>query len=122
MCTEEGVVKCDHVDCPATSPPECPASHELVQKVGECCPVYECVCNTDLCDTTEPTCPANHKVVASLSDGCCPEYQCVCDSETCPAVYCSADEKKLLVGTDGCCTTYRYLPFDKFVIMKNAMP
>lgn len=95
------------MECPNQVKPQCKDGYELVQKVGGCCQVYECVCDVTLCKNDIPQCSENHVPVSVNNGGCCPEYQCICDPESCPKTYCGVDEVKILTNSDSCCSFYR---------------
>lgn len=82
--------------------------YELVQKIGDCCPLYECVCDTSLCNNAIPKCEKYHEPTAIGLDSCCPEYQCVCQSHLCPTKFCGVNERKIRINdVQECCPEYR---------------
>uniref|UniRef100_H2Y4W6 von Willebrand factor n=1 Tax=Ciona savignyi TaxID=51511 RepID=H2Y4W6_CIOSA len=106
ICTDTGVI-CNPVQCPPVVMPICGAGYELVQKVGGCCPVYECVCDKDACDTVMPICEKYFEPVPVDMNACCPKYQCACKIELCPSVFCSVNERKIRTNAySACCPEY----------------
>uniref|UniRef100_F6W680 CTCK domain-containing protein n=1 Tax=Ciona intestinalis TaxID=7719 RepID=F6W680_CIOIN len=107
ICTETGVT-CNPVQCPPIVMPVCSPGYELVQKLGGCCPVYECVCDKSSCNNEVPVCEQYYEPVPIDIDSCCPKYQCACKIELCPKVFCKVDERKIRVYSDNaCCPEYR---------------
>lgn len=96
------------VECPSEVKPVCDVGYELVQKVGGCCPIYECVCDKSQCDNEVPECPEYHEPVPTSIGSCCPDYECLCRPELCPVTFCGPTERKVRVDdTNKCCPEYR---------------
>jgi len=85
---EEYGCVCDSTLCPAAPINMCADYEIMISVPGECCPTYECICDT--CPVQQvPTCDANKCLTTVALNECCNKYVCECTEcakpTTCPA-------------------------------------
>jgi hypothetical protein len=110
-CTTDGVT-CAAKSCPASEMPTCEAGHKLITSTVNCCPCYECICDTSVCTSSMPSCPEHHSAVITNPSECCPEYECVCRRDTCPPrPICKMGERCERTNDESeCCGEYKCTP------------
>ena len=91
---EEYSCVCDSSMCPPAPVGMCADYEIMVSKPGQCCPTYECIC--DSCPAlAPPTCDANKCLTSVAVNDCCTTYVCECYEcavpEECPAGYTASE-------------------------------
>merc|ERR1712235_180147 len=96
---EEYGCVCDATLCPAAPINMCADYEIMISVPGECCPTYECICDT--CPVQQvPTCDANKCLTTVALNECCNKYVCECGEcakpTECPAGFITEE------STDDC--------------------
>merc|ERR1712131_198107 len=96
---EEYGCVCDATLCPAAPINMCADYEIMISVPGECCPIYECICDT--CPVQQvPTCDANKCLTTVALNECCNKYVCECGEcakpTECPAGFITEE------STDDC--------------------
>ncbi|KAM9313180.1 von Willebrand factor [Gastrophryne carolinensis] len=114
ICLDNRMINCSSKPCPTVKPITCgPCEIPRLKKTSDqCCPEYECVCDTTTCNLPPvPDCDNGLRPDLINPGECRPIYDCVCKRETCPVLRppsCPA-YKRLTRKTTGCCDEYECL-------------
>ncbi|CAH2276180.1 von Willebrand factor [Pelobates cultripes] len=111
ICLDNRMINCSSKPCPPVKPIMCGPCEVLRLKktFDQCCPEYECVCDTTCDETPVPPCEKGFAPVLTNPGKCKANYECVCRKETCEHYkspkYCPA-YKKLIQRKTECCDEY----------------
>ncbi|KAF7248093.1 von Willebrand factor, partial [Varanus komodoensis] len=112
MCLDNRNINCTVQPCPAAKSPVCGPCEipRLRRDPGQCCPVYECVCDLVTCKLPPaPHCEDGLQLLQTNPGKCRPDYTCVCKKEECnpPSIPSCPPHRKLTVRKTQCCDEYQ---------------
>ncbi|XP_077870073.1 uncharacterized protein LOC100366685 [Saccoglossus kowalevskii] len=114
ICYPGGNAHCTSEQCMAAPLCSEPKRLETTHVTGECCPVYQCVCDPLACppESFHPTQMCNHDrdLVDTVINECCTKQECVCrECDYSGVPTCQPFESLDIYkeNTDDCCNQYR---------------
>uniref|UniRef100_A0A8C5MCI6 von Willebrand factor n=1 Tax=Leptobrachium leishanense TaxID=445787 RepID=A0A8C5MCI6_9ANUR len=111
ICLDDKMINCSSKPCSPVKPLVCGPCEalRLTKTSDQCCPEYECVCDTTCEETPVPPCENGFVPILTNPGKCKASYECACKKESCANYkspkYCPP-YKKLTLKKTTCCDEY----------------